>query len=198
MGISDFLYGMWSRFLTWFGKLKLMPSPHNLIPILVQDKPFRVDGEDILSIMEVIRPGDVLLRGYDTYVDGKFIPDERGYSHAGIYAGNNEVIHAVSPTVSKTSIIDFCISDRVMVLRPIAGQEQALKIAESLIGVPYDFNYESGVERLYCFELIANCYEESNMPIFVVKKFLGLVKKNCYLAKSIYENPFFCKVIEVD
>ena len=49
--------------------------------------------------MEIIQPGDVLLRGFNKYLDGKFIPDEKGYSHAGLYAGNNEVIHAANPAV---------------------------------------------------------------------------------------------------
>lgn len=121
-------------------------------------KPYLINGHDILQIMEFIQPGDVLIRGYDDYLDGKFIPDKRGYSHAGIYVGEKEVIHSASPSVARISIIDFCISDRIMVLRPESGQEEAVKIAESKIGVPYDFNYESDFGKLYCFELIANCY----------------------------------------
>ena len=34
------------------------------------------------------------------------------------------------------------------------------------------------------------------MKEFTVKKFLGLVKRKCYLAKSIYENPFFFNLWE--
>ena len=126
-----------------------------------------------------------MLRGYDKYVDGKFIPDEKGYSHAGLYAGNNDVIHAVSPSVERTSIIDFCQCDRVMVLRPsITESNFAVEKAESMIGIPYDFNYESDVGRLYCFELISICYPDAHMETF------GLIKRKCYLAKSIYGNGF--------
>lgn len=82
---------------------------------------FVVDGNDILQIMEVIQPGDVLLRGYNKYLDGKFIPDKKGYSHAGLYVGGNQVIHSVSPSVQFIHIIDFCEADRIMVLRPKCG-----------------------------------------------------------------------------
>ena len=68
--------------------------------------------------MEIIQPGDVLIRGYDKYLDGKFIPDEKGYSHAGIYVGSNEVVHSVAPAVERIHIIDFCEADRIMLLRP--------------------------------------------------------------------------------
>ena len=157
---------------------------------------YKVTGNDILQIMEFIKPGDILLRGYDRYVDGKFIPDEKGYSHAGLYIGSNMVIHAASPSVHKTSIIDFCQADRIMVLRPKCGTIGAIVKAHELIGIPYDFNYESDIGRLYCFELIATCYEDSNMEKFTVKKFFGLLKRNCYLAKSIYCNKFFSILFE--
>lgn len=191
----DFIYEIWSRFLAWFGNVKLLHF--HMIPVLAcDDNSFFVNGYDVLNIMEFISPGDVLIRGYDDYVDGKFIPDENGYSHAGLYVGNNEVIHAVSEGVSRLNVIDFCQCDRIMVLRPSSGQDEALKLAENRIGLPYDFNYESDAGKLYCFELIANCYPTSNMKTFDVSKFFGIVKRNCYLAKSIYENPFFIKLYE--
>ena len=194
--MNELLYKMRSKFLTWFGNLTIVPSLHHF-PILSHNVPYKVTGDDVLQIMEIIQPGDVLLRGYDKYVDGKFIHDEKGYSHAGLYAGNNDVIHAVSPCVERTSIIDFCQCDRVMVLRPaITESNFAVEKAESMIGVPYDFNYESDVGRLYCFELIAICHPDAHMETFDVKKIFGLIKRKCYLAKSIYGNGFFSIIYE--
>ena len=43
---------------------------------------------------------------------------------------------------------------------------------------------------------MANCYPIANIQTFEVKKFLGLVKRKCYLAKSLYENPWFEVVFE--
>jgi uncharacterized protein YycO len=108
--------------------------------------------------MNTIKPGDILLRGYDKYLDSKFIPDEKGYSHAGIYIGKNQVVHAIAPYVEKCHIIDFCQADRIMLLSPESGQVTAIATAVGKIGLPYDFDYKTDRGKLYCFELIATCY----------------------------------------
>lgn len=71
-----------------------------------------------------------------------------------------------------------------------------MEIAKSKIGVPYDFNYETDTGKLYCFELIANCYPQADIKTYKVKKFFGIIKRYCYIAKSIYLNPFFSQVFE--
>lgn len=147
-------------------------------------------------LMDIVKPGDVLLRGYNKYLDGKFIPDPRCYSHAGIYIGHNEMVHAVAPKVEKCHLIDFCEADRIMVLSPRSGQVKAIETAISKIGIPYDFDYKTDRGKLYCFELIANCYPEANIQTTVIKKFLGLVKRKCYVAPSLYGNDWFRKVFE--
>ena len=68
------------------------------------------------------------------------------------------MIHAVSPSVEKIHLVDFCVSDRIMVLRPKEGQQDAISKAVESIGKPYDFNYKSDDKRVYCFELISKCY----------------------------------------
>ena len=193
--MKGMLYKVWSKFLTWFGKLKILSFGH--LPIIAYDPdPFYVSGYDIMDILNLLRPGDVLLRGYNKYLDGKYIPDERGYSHAGLCVGNNQVVHAVSPCVEKCHAIDFCQADRIMVLRPTCGHENAVDEALRRVGTPYDFDYQTDEEKLYCFELVAKCYPEAELQLFEVKKFFGLVKRRCYIAKSIYGNPSFMKVFE--
>ena len=186
---------MWAKFLTYFGKIKILSF--NCFPVLVYDPdPFQVTGYDITEIMKLVKPGDVLIRGYNKYLDGKFIPDEKGYSHAGLYIGGNEVIHSVAPRVCVTHLIDFCEADRIMVLRPICGQDEAITIAKSKIDVPYDFDFKSDIGKLYCFELIANCYPQANIQTYTLKKLFGIIKRKCYIAKSIYLNPYFDIVFE--
>lgn len=34
------------------------------------------------------------------------------------------------------------------------------------------------------------------MKEFTVKKLFGLIKRSCYIAKSIYDNPFFKQIYE--
>ena len=195
--MKDFLYKLWSIFLTWFSKLKIFSSGH-IIPIIAYDPSDpKVTGDDVIQIMGIIQPGDVLIRGFDKYLDGKFIPDPKGYSHAGIYIGNNHIIHACSPEVQTINVIDFCQCDRIMVLHPsMEKTSDGVKIAQDLIGTPYDFNYESDNHMLYCFELIAKCYPEAHMEEFEVKQLGGLIKRSCYIAKSIYLNPFFKTIYE--
>lgn len=192
--MKDFFYKIWSKFLTWFGKIKVLTF--HFLPVLAEEKPYYVTGYDISKIMELLKPGDVLIRGYDEYLDGKFIPDEKGYSHAGLYVGDDEIIHAAAPCVQKIHVIDFCQADRIMVLRPSYGTDEAIQLAHNRLDIPYDFDYSTDIGKLYCFELIASCYPASGMKTHEVKQFFGLVKRNCYIAKSIYENPFFASLFE--
>lgn len=193
--MKDFIYRIWSRFLTQFGKIKIMTF--SFIPILAyESKPYVVNGYDMDRITKIVEPGDILLRGYDCYLDGKFIPDRLGYSHAGVYAGNNEVIHAAAPCIQTIHILDFCQSDRIMILRNREHAKKSVEIVKSKIGIPYDFNYEDDVDKMYCFELAAKSYPDIEIEEFEVKKFFGLVKRRCYLAKSLYENGSFEKIFE--
>lgn len=194
--MKNYIYDIWAKFLTWFGKIKVFWLFH-CIPILVYDPdPNYVSGYDIQDIMKLVEPGDVLIRGYNKYLDGKFIPDEKGYSHAGLYIGGNEMVHAVSPCVEKTHIIDFCSADRIMVLRPKDGQKDAIETGLAKVGIPYDFDYKSDIGKLYCFELIATCYPWAAMETHQVKKMFGLIKRDCFIAKSIYQNDFFKPIYE--
>jgi hypothetical protein len=95
-----------SAFLSWFGtlrgfwnrqagdqvKLKL-PSGY-----LVENPPaYRIGGRDMQAISRSIQPGDILLRGYDGYVDGFMIRhasvcSKKGFqpgwfTHAALYMG---------------------------------------------------------------------------------------------------------------
>ncbi len=50
--MKDFIYNIWSRFLTWFGKIKVLTF--NCIPVLAQDKPYYITGYDIFSMLKFI------------------------------------------------------------------------------------------------------------------------------------------------
>lgn len=84
--MSKFFYKAWSKFLTMFGDIKVFKYP---FWICYDPDFFDMTGDQIIELMEVVKPGDVLLRGYDGYLDSKFIQSKRCYSHAGIYIGSN-------------------------------------------------------------------------------------------------------------
>lgn len=82
----------WTKFLVFFGELKLV----KWFPWIQYDPvEYKVDGALFRQISRTVKPGDVLLRRYDGYVDNWFIDGD--FSHAGIYVGNDRVIHAVHP-----------------------------------------------------------------------------------------------------
>lgn len=127
--------------------------------------------------MKKIREGDIVLRGYDNYLDGKFIPDKLKFSHGSIYIGNGKIIHAVAEGVSETNIIEFTRCDRIAIFRPKSGQKQAIAKAKKFLKnkIPYDFGFSAGVSALYCFELCGECYPKLNIPRKTVKKLFGLL-----------------------
>jgi len=71
-----------SGFMAWFGTLKFFRndggSPevklHWPSKFLVENpRGYRISGTDLRHILDALEPGDILLRGYEGYVDGEFI-----------------------------------------------------------------------------------------------------------------------------
>ncbi|MEZ5535614.1 MAG: YiiX/YebB-like N1pC/P60 family cysteine hydrolase [Thiolinea sp.] len=126
-----------SGFLRMFGNIKYYPWP---LFFIYDPKGYQVRGYEVREVINCIQPGDIVLRGYDKYLSGAFIP---GYfSHAGLYVGpvkaedalqidpplseqqqdyfvpgEQMVIHAMAQGVFMEDIIDFCRCDRMLILR---------------------------------------------------------------------------------
>lgn len=186
--MRTFLFKIWSKFLAWFGNIRIS----KYFPWLYYDTTdFKVTGEKILEIANIIKPGDVILRGYDSYLDSKFIPSKLRFSHGAIYVGNNKIIHAIAKGVSEISLIDFCQCDRIAIFRPNKYQKSAIATAKKFLKnkVPYDFGFKYSISSLYCFELCAFCYPKLKINQKTVKKFFGLFKKQIYIADSFFETP---------
>ncbi len=83
------------RFIAWLGTIKFFTSPL----CLVEDPgSYRIKGTDIRALVDgdhpLLQPGDILLRGYDGYLDGELIRRTGGaagagryLSHAALYVG---------------------------------------------------------------------------------------------------------------
>lgn len=189
--MKKFFYKLWSKFLTVFGDIKIFKYP---LWFVYDPDDFEITGNDVLEIMSFIQPGDVILRGYNKYCDGKFIPDPLKYSHGAIYIGDNKVIHAVAEGVSETNIVDFTRCDRIAIFKPASGQKRAIRKAREFLKkkTPYDFGFQRGVSSIYCFELCGECYDKLDIPRFVVSKLFGLIKrKDVYLAESFFKSKDF-------
>lgn len=158
---------------------------------------FKMTGQNIADVLEALEPGDVILRGYDMYADGMFIPGD--YSHGAVYVGDHTIVHAVAEGVSTIDVISFCMCDRICILRPRAYQKSAIAKAKKFVedNVPYDFTYKRNASALYCFELCAECYSKLSIKTKNVKRFFGLLRKNnVWLAESFKESPDFKLVYE--
>ncbi len=85
-----------SRFITWIGTLKYYKKPWVIVE---ETATYQVQGKDIRELTGgdaagVLQPGDIILRGFDGYVDGEFIRRTGGatgsgqlFSHAALYVG---------------------------------------------------------------------------------------------------------------
>lgn len=170
--LKRLLYRVWVKFLIIFGELKLV----KWFPWIQYDPvEYKITGSRIKEISGLLRPGDVILRHYDGYVDNWFIDGK--YTHAGIYVGNDQIIHAVNPTVSKIDLIDFCRCDSICVVRPDGGTTAAIaKAGEYLLNkVNYDFSYMQTDDELYCFELVAHCYDMLDIKTYKTSRLFGLI-----------------------
>lgn len=185
----------WARFLIKFGNIKIYKFP---MFIIYDPYEYAMDGEHMQKALDILKPGDVILRGYDHYMDGYFINDPLKYSHGAIYVGDNKIIHASATGVGYIHAIDFMKCDRVCIFRPAKHQQSAVNLAKKLAKdhIQYDFLYESGNNALYCYELVALCYKKMNIQKLEFKKFFGLLKRNAYLANSFRENENFTIVFE--
>lgn len=128
------------RFLTVFGDLKVFRWP---LFFLYDPGSYRVKGEDMREVIKAVKPGDILVRGYENYLDGYFIP---GYfSHVGMYlgkvdpdaldsiwsdeyapleevkarcrSGEQMVIHSMAEGVFMEDLLNFCRCDYMAILR---------------------------------------------------------------------------------
>lgn len=130
-------------FLTVFGDIKVFRFPFFVV---YDPGSYQVKGDDVRALIDTLQPGDILLRAYTNYLDGKFIPGK--FSHAAIYCGElrerdrhhigtrqrsaddrtrsqqtmfhtgaQMVIHAMAEGVFIEDILTFSRCDRLVVLR---------------------------------------------------------------------------------
>jgi len=182
------------KFLTIFGDIKVFPWPMWIVydPVVNQ-----ISGTKLREVLNTLKRGDVLARGYTRYLDGYFIPGV--YSHTGIYIGDGMMIHSVAEGVCKIDVLDFLQCDRVAVIRPKTDKlgdsivDRAIETANSKIGTKYDFAFAPGDEELYCHEFTALCYKGLKLEKHIPTILWGLIKGKhpVYLAQSFIESEDF-------
>ena len=160
--IKSIIYNVVKRVLTWFGD------------IMMATKPPKTKAEQILKMMEIIEPGDIICRAYSYYLDSYFIPGV--FSHSGIVIDDNKMIHSIAEGVQEIHPIDFIKdTDGFIILRPKYKDfncwnkviERAKWHVENK--TQYDFLF-SDPDKFYCHEFTADCLSKTEIviPISVV------------------------------
>ena len=184
-------------FLTVFGDIKIYKFPFFMIYCPTT---FKVKGYHTRNVMDVIKPGDIVLRKYVDDLDGYFIPGR--YSHSSIYVGDGQIIHAVADGVEYIDLIDFLRCDDFCVLRQ-DDEEAAKKACEFAIQAEkdkakYDFDFMSDNNDYYCHELVATAYSDLNIQKKSVKMFKIFKLQPRFLAESFLEDTRFKKIINFE
>lgn len=156
---------MKSKIMTFCSKLKF--TFH--FPFITYALPgYRVTGEEIREIMNIVQPGDILVRGFIGYLNKLLIPGK--FTHVGMVMDDiTKVVHAISPAVKIDDILTYCRCDYIAVVRVLTTDfykdkrdsiiSDAIANAYTHLGVPYDFDFNfSNNENMCCTELLANCF----------------------------------------
>jgi hypothetical protein len=143
---------------------------------VINSTTFSLKGKHYRIIEKLIKPGDILLRRFEGYLDKFLIPG--WYNHAGIYVGtlndqNYQVIHAISDGVIVEDLIDFARTDHMVILRaPDNLREEAISRAKEVVGSEYDFAFDFGNKlRFSCTELVSHCYRNQDWTFKGKKRF---------------------------
>lgn len=107
-------------------------------------RPLQVTGHQVTRVLSILKPGDIILTGCDRWAMQHLIPNEFGYTHAGIYIGDSQVVHAAVDGVKAVNVIDFLQCDHITVIRIDADPKLAVQRARNLIGTPYDYSFRKG------------------------------------------------------
>lgn len=122
----------------------------------------KVKGPDVRKVLDIIKEGDILLRRFDGYLNTIFMPGFFG--HAGLYVGDNQIIHAVSQGVISEDILNFCRADAICVLEVTEPYRMLIPNAVSRAKmaanehVEYDFDFSSTNKSQYCTEMVDIAY----------------------------------------
>lgn len=122
--------------------------------------------------INLVKPGDILIRGYRNYLDGYFIPGF--FSHVGLYLGEvpkqghdalvpdvlekfykkgtQIVMHSMAQGVFMEDVLNFCRCDYMVILRRNEAIEppeikavtfdKIYQTAMKSLGKPYDFKFD--------------------------------------------------------
>lgn len=154
----EFFYDAKAKVLNFFSDIRVYKGGI----VFFGASSYKIKGNHMRGILNVLKPGDVLLRRYDNYLGTFFIP---GYfSHAAIYEGQDNIIHMLGDGIDREDILTFLRCDDVRILRVDDSEENinnAVINAKLLynFGVEYDYNFDTNCpKKFYCTEFVDHCF----------------------------------------
>lgn len=128
--------------------------------ILFGNSSYLLKGKEQRQVLDILKPGDIVFRHYAHYLGTIFIPGF--WSHVGIYIGYGSVVHAVGGGVTYDDILTFMRTDNISVCRCSNETliDGAIQYAKTAVNdhIPYDFDFNSKNNALYCSELVHNAF----------------------------------------
>ena len=151
-------YDIKKAVISWVSDIRIYPGGI----ILFGDSHYELKGNHMREILDVLKPGDLLLRRYAHYLGSVAIP---GYwSHAAIYVGSDKVIHMLGDGIQIDDILVFMRCDDMLVLRHKNPEvvKNAIECAYVQLGkgIEYDFDFDTDdSEKFYCTEFVDFCFD---------------------------------------
>lgn len=114
------------------------------------------------------------------------------------------VIEAVGKGVVATNLVEFLTTkDEVKILEPkftdSEGMSKAADMALKDLGLPYDFGFHPKDDSKYCFEVVADAYEKTNLNLKlkkIVYKLFGKTLYSPFLAETFLDKVNFSILID--
>lgn len=155
--LNEFKRVLKKAFIDFFGGIKVYPGG----VVFFGQSSYKLTGDDVRTLLELIEPGDVIINRRDYYVSNWFI--EGNFSHVGLYVGDNRVIHVATDGIKNEDVIVFTRADALAIVRPKnkglipTAMYLAYELFKKGVRYDYDFNTESP-EEFYCTEFTDYCY----------------------------------------
>jgi hypothetical protein len=123
-----------------------------------------LNNRDLVKSRLLLRKGDIVLLGNLRETSAFFI--KGAVTHTALYVGRRTFIHAIGDGVEYTSLHHmFTEYDTMAILRLPQGIKRrkktiksAIKFAKEQLGKPYDFDFNKGVNKIFCTELVNESY----------------------------------------
>jgi len=152
-------YAIKKFIINFFGSIVLYPRP--MFVMFYGSVHYKFKGDNLREVLDMIEPGDILLRTYDNYLSSMVIP---GYwSHAGLYVGDDKVIHVGGDGIIEEDILTFTRCDDIALLRIDDDERINSAIAKAYDflaqGIKYDYDFsKNNGKKMYCTEFTDECY----------------------------------------